>query len=74
MGGYVGTFKLNTPFARKILFGVCDMISIWRSWNLETVRLVMFMLCCTPVGIGIYLLLSLSILFKLYLPGLTVRK
>lgn len=74
MGGYVGTFKLNTPFARKILFGVCDMISIWRSWNLETVRLIMFMLCCTPVGIGIYLLLSLSILFKLYLPGLTVRK
>jgi phage shock protein PspC (stress-responsive transcriptional regulator) len=56
----VGTFELDEYFPRKMLKGVCAMLSASKGWGIETVRWITVFLGCFGIGVIGYIVLALG--------------
>ncbi len=54
------SFDVGNVFHRKMLFGVCDMISAGKRWSIDTVRWGMIGLSCFIIGVFIYFGLAIA--------------
>lgn len=69
----VGSFELNEYFPRKMLTGVCTMISYAYGWKLETVRWATIFLGACFIGVLGYVALALAMKAGYYF-GVNVEK
>lgn len=70
----VGSFKLDQPFTRKRLLGMCNMLAWANDWSIEMVRTVTLILGCLGIGVIAYFGLYLAVKFGFYLPNFSVEK
>lgn len=69
----VCSFELDNYFTRKMIFGVCDMLSAGQGWSLDTVRWGMAIAGCFVVGLFAYAALAVGMRLGLYW-GVTIAK